>query len=292
MRCAREACGRWQPDFLVQRRGGGLILDGAWYCSRPCLEAETRERLEDAPEPEGTFAVGQNVSRLGALLIHRKLATSAQVDEALRRQDESGRRLGAELCAMGVLAPLDLLRTLATQSRAGYLATIDPARVRDGVSGLSRDVVTALNVVPIETDPGRNRLVVACAAPLPRLNLAILRALVQPLAIEPLIVDDASAAALIDAYGTAPARTRVTRVGSMGDAVEQIARAIESGRAHRVQPVRCHSWLWVRLEGGDVPEEIVIPSRLSRGLERRALAIGGTAARKDGSSWQAAPTAH
>jgi hypothetical protein len=293
MRCAREACARWVPDFLVQRRGRGLVFDDGWYCSRPCLEAETRDRLEDAPEPEGTFAVGQNVSRLGALLIHRRLVTQAVLDEALRRQAESGRRLGAELVSMVALTPLVLLRTLATQSRSGYLAAVDPARVTAGISGLSRDVVTALGVVPIEADPSRNRLVVACAAPLPRPSLAVLRALVHPVAIEPLLVTDDIAASLLEAYGTAPAqaKTRVTRVGSMGDAVEQIARAIESGRALRVQPVRCHSWLWIRLEGGEAPEEIVIPSRLSRGLERRALAVGGSAARKD-ASWQAAPTAH
>ena len=291
MRCAREACARWVPDFLVQRRGRGLVFDESWYCSRPCLEAVTRERLEDAPEPEGTFAVGQNVSRLGALLIHRRLITQGVLDEALRRQAESGRRLGAELIAMDALTPLVLLRTLATQSRAGYLAAVDPARVTAGISGLSRDVVTALGVVPIEADAARNRLVVACAAPLPRPSLAVLRALVHPVTIEPLLVTDEIAASLLEAYGTAPAQTRVTRVGSMGDAVEQIARGIESGRVSRVQPVRCHSWLWIRLEGGGVPEEIVIPSRLSRGLERRALAVGGSAGRKD-ASWQAAPTAH
>src|SRR6185295_13467873 len=119
MRCAREACGRWVPRVLAQRPGRGLVLDEAWFCSRGCLEAEARLRLEDAPAPEGAVLRGQNVSRLGALLIHRKLIAAGTLIQALARQTASGNRLGAELVAMGALAPLELLRTLATQSRTG-----------------------------------------------------------------------------------------------------------------------------------------------------------------------------
>ena len=296
MRCAREACGRWVPRVLAQRPGRGLVLDEAWFCSRGCLEAEARLRLEDAPAPEGAVLRGQNVSRLGALLIHRKLITAGTLIQALARQATSGNRLGAELVAMEVLAPLELLRTLATQSRTGYLRTVDPARVLVGPGGLSRDVVTALGIVPIEADDAGGRLVVACPAPLPRPALAILRALVH-YSVEPLLVDDATAAALLAAYGTAPARTRVTRATSVRDAAERIAAAVEAGRARRVQPVRCASWLWVRLEGGEVPEEIMVPSALAKaqaqgqaptqGQERLTTDVN----RKD-LTWQAAPTAH
>ena len=141
--------------------------------------------------------------------------------------------------------------------------------------------------MPIEADEDRGRLVVACAAPLPRLALAIAARARPTPSIEPLIVDDATAAALLDAYGTAPARTRVTRATSVRDAAERIVAAVEAGRAHRVQPVRCASWLWVRLEGGAVPEEIVVPSGLLKAQERLTPEVG----RKD-LSWQAAPTSH
>ncbi|MFI5078813.1 MAG: hypothetical protein ACHQRO_15800, partial [Vicinamibacteria bacterium] len=170
MRCAHEACARWAPGFLANRPGRGVVLDEAWYCSQPCLEAETRDRIEHAPAPvAAAMGLGQNVSRLGALLVHRKLITTATLDAALAGQVLSGRRLGAELVAMGALQPADLLRTLATQARAGYLITVDPARARTAPGGLSRDVVEALGVVPIEADAERGRLVVACPAPLPRL---------------------------------------------------------------------------------------------------------------------------
>ena len=128
MRCAREACARWVPGFLAHRPGHGLVFDEAWYCSRPCLEAEARARLEQAPAPDASIGRGQNVSRLGALLVHRRLISTATLVDALARQEGSGRRLGAELVAMGALQPLDLLRTLATQSRAGFLTTVSRGR--------------------------------------------------------------------------------------------------------------------------------------------------------------------
>jgi hypothetical protein len=302
MRCAHEACRQWRPAFLAARGGRGVSFDDAWFCSRACLEAETRSRLELAPAPEGAWGIGRNVSRLGALLIHRRLIAAPVLAEALARQAASGRRLGAELVAMGALTPVDLLRTLATQARSGYLTAIDPERVRTAPGGLSRDVILALGVVPIDADETKGRLFVACAAPLPRPSLAVLRALV-PLPVEPLLVDDETAAALLAAYGTAPARTRVTRASSMRDAVERITTAIETGGARRLRPVRCESFLWVRLEGGDVPEEIVLPSRIARAHHPGAhagaagppssradsLAAGHT--RKD-ETWQAARTAH
>jgi hypothetical protein len=288
MRCAHEPCARWVPAFLAQRPGRGIVLDDGWYCSRPCLEAETRHRLESAPFP-GEMGRGNNVSRLGALLVHRRLITTATLDAALARQGASGRRLGAELVAMGALQPGDLLRTLATQSRTGYLMTVDPVRARVAPGGLSRDVVDALGLVPIEADAERGRLVVACPAPLPRQALAVLRALVTA-TVEPLLVSDDVAAALREAYGTAPIHpARLTRAVSLRDAAERIVLAIESGRVCRVQPVRCEPWVWVRLDGGAEPEEIVVPSRAVRIPERAA--VGGLVT-KEGASWLAAPTAH
>ena len=59
MRCAHEPCARWVPDFLAHRPGHGLAFDEGWYCSQPCLEAETRGRLERAPSPTGASAAAR-----------------------------------------------------------------------------------------------------------------------------------------------------------------------------------------------------------------------------------------
>jgi Type II secretion system (T2SS), protein E, N-terminal domain len=282
MRCAREACGHWTPDLRFLRPRGVQFADH-WYCSLDCVEAEARARLEQAPEPAVVALRDQKASRLGALLRHARLISAADLEAALEAQQGSGLRLGAQLCRMGAVTRRDVLRALATQGRVGYVATVDPAMVRHAPGGLSPDAIRALGVVPIEADRARRSLKVACAAPLPRLALAVLRELTDH-SIEPLLVDDAQLLTLIQAYGTDGERPQVhvTRTDSIGDAAHRIAEAIRTGRARRMQPVRCDPWLWVRLEGDDAPEEIVLPVEAARagrelGKER---------------TWRAAPTAH
>ena len=128
---------------------------------------------------------------------------------------------------MGALQPADLLRTLATQSRAGYLMTVDPARARTAPGGLSRDVVERARR---GADRSRRRSAAASSSPARRRC----RAWRWPCCgrsstatVEPLLVGDDAAAALLEAYGTAPAQAaRVTRAVSLRDAAERIALAI------------------------------------------------------------------
>jgi hypothetical protein len=284
MRCAREVCARWVPDLrFFRRQPRGVEFDERWFCSLDCVEAEARERLERAIEPAVGPLRDQKVSRLGALLLHSRSITPAQLEAALAAQQESGLRLGAQLCLMGATSRREVLKALATQFRVGYLPSVDPGRVSHAPGGLSADAIRALGVVPLEFDDERRHLKVACAAPLPRLALAVLRELTD-CAVEPLLVDDAQLLGLIQAYGSAVehAPVQVIRPASLGEAAHRIAQAIGSGRARRVQPVRCEPWLWVRLEGDEAPAEIVLPVQ----------AVPAAAALRKDEPWPAAPTAH
>jgi hypothetical protein len=261
MRCAREACTRWTAAVaFLGRRRRGVWFEEAWYCSMSCIEQEARERIEAASEPLVAPGRIQKASRLGALLLHQRSITAAALEDGLRAQRESGLRLGAQLRAMGVVSRVDLLRALSAQSGIGYIATLDPATVTHGPGHLSRDAVRALGIVPVDADPANRRLKVACAAPLPRLALAVLRELTDA-TVNPLLVDDDLLAALIEAYGAdvEGPHVPVTRTRSVGEATQRIAEAIGAGRAQRMQQVRCEPWLWVRLEGDQAPEEIVVP---------------------------------
>jgi hypothetical protein len=261
MKCSREACTRSAfAVALLGRRRKGVWFEDAWYCSTSCIEQEARERIEAASEPLIAPGRVQKASRLGALLLHQRSVTAATLDDALRLQRDSGLRLGAQLRAMGAVSRVDVLRALSAQSGIGYLATLDPATVAHGPGSLSRDAVRALGVVPVDADPERRRLKAACAAPLPRLALAVLRELTGA-TVDPLLVDDDLLAELIASYGAAVegARVPVTRTRSVGEASQRIAEAVRDGRAQRMQQVRCEPWLWVRLEGEQAPEEIVVP---------------------------------
>ena len=262
-RCAREVCGRWRPDFRrigASRRG--VWFEEVWYCSRAWLEAVTRERLIDATTANwSSTGLRARTMRLGALLLHHRAITPDTLKAALAEQETTGLRLGEQLLMMEAVPVNDLVRALAAQAGVGYVTDIDPMAVRTGPGGLSRDAVRALGVVPFEAieHGGERRLKVACSAPLPRLALAALRELTT-WKIDPLIVRDDLWQELMDAYGTLDEGMTVMAIHprSVVEATAHIATAVETGRAVRVQQARCDPFVWVRLEGEEANEDLLL----------------------------------
>ena len=72
--------------------------------------------------------------RLGDLLVNEGIITDAQVDEALKKQKELGRKLGATLVELGFIGEVELLKFLAQQLRIEYIdisqSRIDPEVVQ------------------------------------------------------------------------------------------------------------------------------------------------------------------
>jgi len=263
-RCARETCGRWRLDlWTIRRRGRGVWFEDAWYCSRACVEALARERLMDVTTTWGSPGIHASAMRLGAVLLHQRVITGTTLQEALREQKETGLRLGEQLVRMARMTGHDVLRALAAQAGTGYLADVDPAIVRHGPGGLSRDAVRALGIVPIDANTENRRLKVVCAAPLPRLALAALRELTG-WAVDPFVVSDDTCHRLLDAYGTAPQEPRVSvvRPRTVVEATSHIGHAVETGRAVRMQQARCDPFVWVRLEGDEAREDLLLPMDL------------------------------
>jgi Type II secretion system (T2SS), protein E, N-terminal domain len=263
-RCAREQCGRWRPDFLrIGAARRGVWFEDVWYCSRGCFEAVTRERLiETTTTSWSTAGLRARTMRLGALLLHQRSITGETLKAALAEQETTGLRLGEQLLLMEAVPVNDLVRALAAQAGVGYVTDIDPMAVRTGPGGLSRDAVRALGVVPFEAieHEDERRLKVACAAPLPRLALAALRELTT-WKVDPLIVRDDVWQALLDAYGT----VETERIPVMAihprtvlEATAHIATAVETGRMVRVQQARCDPFVWVRLEGEEANEDLLL----------------------------------
>ena len=259
-RCARTECGRWRPDTLVRRGRFGVHLGTDWFCSSECLTAHTEVLLASAGAPSPRWAAPPS-SRLGRLLVSQGVLKPDMLELALRDQRNTGKRLGVQLRAMGLVSREELLRALAAQAGTGYLVNLDPSRVASGPGGLSRQTVRALGVIPFERSKDGERLAVACVAPLPRLALSAIREITGA-RIDAFIVADEDWERLADAYASGSAVKEPlipsTTLRSIPDAVVRIALAAAEGGPVRIQHARCDPFMWVRLEGSARREDLLV----------------------------------
>lgn len=259
-RCERTHCGRWRPDSLVRRGRFGVHFDGRWFCSSQCVAIHTERVLADTACPTARWAPSP-ATRIGTLLVQQRSLAPEMLQVALREQRHTGRRLGAQLLNMGLVSREDLLRALAVQAGTGYLLNLDLARVASGPGGLSRQTVRALGLVPFETSSDGERLAVAYVAPLPRLALGAIREITGA-RIDPFIVADEDWDRLADSYamgdtGRVPLIPSTT-LRSIPDAAVRIALAAAHGEAVRMHRARCDPFMWVRLEGGEGREDLLV----------------------------------
>jgi len=257
-RCNLESCQRWRPDALTAHVG--LTFDGRWYCSPVCLERVVRLRLIDAGQPR-PYAYITPPIKIGALLIGQGAITKPEVDQALSMQQASGLRLGAQLRSLGRASAQQILKGLAAQARVRYLTAVNLGLVRQGPGALSRDTIRALGVVPFEVDDRRHLLKVACIAPVPRLSLSALRA-VTGWDAGPFLVSDEQWPELLDSYGVTRTEDNPGPhsgfVTSIEDAAARVVLAAVEGRATRMIHTVGDPWLWVRLEGQQTTEDLVL----------------------------------
>ncbi len=254
--CGHDGCPTGRLRRVLRR---GVRFDGAWYCAVACLAAATRRRLEALEPPRIVRVPPIPPVRLGATLVASRSITPDVVEQALAAQVRSGRRLGAQLIAMGAVDEATVTHALARQAGIGFLTRVDVSSVRTPVADLSRVVVQALGVVPLET--GRDgTLRVAVGAPLPRMAIAALQS-GTGLRIRPYLVSDSLLADLLQAYGTsAPVPAPSTGVGRLSaeQAARRIADAAGAGRAETWQHTWGPGFAWVRLDGESGSEDLIV----------------------------------
>ncbi|MCC7416275.1 MAG: hypothetical protein IT176_03970 [Acidobacteria bacterium] len=237
----------------------GIQIDGRWFCSQECVERMARQLLAGArPLRLGVPAVAP--PRLGVLLLHERAITAGQLTRAIASQPGTGLRLGAQLCADGACDEVTVLRALAAQAGARFVASIAPSAVADAPGGLPREAVRALGVVPFTLPEVTGRIRVACAAPIPRAALAALRRLTGwTLAVY--LVSDTTFAALRDAYGSAtdrPPRVELVRTSTVADAATRIAAAAAGSRRMTMADAHWAPYTWVRVTAEGIVRDVLL----------------------------------
>ncbi len=254
-KCAHNDCRTWRV-FQVLRRG--IAFDGEWYCSPGCLAAVTARRLDTLRPPGVARVTTMPPVRLGATLVASRQITPDILVHALATQAGTGLRLGAQLVAMGAVDEAAVTHALARQAGVGFLTRVDPATVRVPVAGLSRTVVHALGVVPLDVERD-GTLRIASGAPLPRTAIAALQS-GTGLRVRPYLVSDTLLQALLDEYGSAAPAPMPSGVGrlSTAQAARRIADAALEGRAQTWQHTWGPGFAWVRLDGASGTEDLIV----------------------------------
>jgi hypothetical protein len=143
--------------------------------------------------------------------------------------------------------------------------------VRRTVGGLSRTVVHALGVVPLDSDRD-GTLRIAVAAPLPRMAIAALQS-GTGMRVRPYLVSDAMLRDLLDAYGADVTSLPAAGVGTLSpvQAGRRIADAAMAGRAATWQHTWGPGFAWIRLDGASGSEDLIVASSRTEQTWQAAL---------------------
>jgi hypothetical protein len=261
-RCADAGCGRWRPERLAPRWATGIRFNDEWYCSRACVESAARQGL-DTRAAVAPVSGGLPPLRLGVLLRHMGVISEAELNEALRSQRTSGRRLGEELLRLRIVGePEPILRALAAQANVAYLTVFDLDRVSRGPSWLPAPTVRALGLVPFDMDVRQRKLKVVCAAPVSRTALGAVLKLTGWTA-EPYLVEDDVWKRAMDAYRPADAADtesigQAQTVRDVEAVVAHVADTAQTSRAITMRSARCDHHTLIRVEGPRLVSDLLV----------------------------------
>jgi hypothetical protein len=257
--------------MLVRWTGLGIHVDGEWFCSDACVEADAARRLRDARRHESSSRAP--ALRLGAVLLHQGVVTYRQLSEALEAQRASGLRLGAQLQTLGHVSRDVVLRALSAQNGVRYLAAIDLAAVRTAPGGLSADEVRALGIVPFRETP--EEVLVACAAPVPSSAIGAFQSMTGR-TVRPYLVADEDFDRLAAAYQSAAAALPTTTVRDIADGASRIAALAAEVGDVTMKEAQVDPFTWVRIDANGRISTLLVPPYANDAKENAAWLAGTT----------------
>ncbi|MBI5368509.1 MAG: hypothetical protein HZA54_15850 [Planctomycetes bacterium] len=88
--------------------------------------------------------------RLGEMLLEEGLITEEHINEALKRQQESGEMLGESLVKLGYTSEMEIARVLATQYALPYINAANYYVPKEVVDLIPLETLTENQIVPLD----------------------------------------------------------------------------------------------------------------------------------------------
>ena len=206
-------------------RGSAVDEWGQWRAAivestaAPFGASHGERRRAEPPQP-GAPAPAPRRSRLGQLMVERGLVTEEQIEEALREQRSSGRKLGETLIAQGVITSEDLAAVLADHLGVPFVDLRGGSPDLLLAAHLPENVARRYGALPVAR--WGDQLVIAMANPSDVFAIDDLRVLTG----SPVIAALAEPRHLLEAIDRAYQHAAVE--SSLGDATSDVAPFIET----------------------------------------------------------------
>ncbi|MEZ5126228.1 MAG: ATPase, T2SS/T4P/T4SS family [Thermoleophilia bacterium] len=123
-------------------------FDIAAYVTKPLSPSELSMRLQELTSP-ATHPINSRL-KLGAMLVASGMLTAGQVEEALRRQRDTGGRLGEVLVTEGKATEQQIVAVVARQMRIGVVDLSLTVPHASAIGLLPRDFIVRNRLIPLQ----------------------------------------------------------------------------------------------------------------------------------------------
>ncbi len=196
--CSNSLCTHSKLGW--QLLSSGYFVQGEWYCSIPCLRRAVRSLVRHfllRPKEQSPPALRK--TRIGAILVSRRLITQNQLKAALEKQRREGKLLGECLREMHYISCRDLTIALSEQQGLPWMEEITPSVSDRVLNFIPKKLCQVFKVFAVGYRSQNQALMVALGGPSEQTLIPLLRRMLE-CDVYAFVSDDEKVSQLIKRY--------------------------------------------------------------------------------------------
>lgn len=183
-----------------QLLSSGYSVEGEWHCSIPCLRRAVRLLVRHCLlRPNEPSLPTLRKTRIGAILVSRRLITHNQLEAALEKQRREGKLLGKCLRQMQYISCRDLTIALSEQQGLPWMEDITPSVSDRVLNFIPKKLCQVFKVFAVGYRSQSQALMVALGGPLEQRLIPLLRKMLE-CDVYAFVSDDEKVSQLIERY--------------------------------------------------------------------------------------------